>query len=44
MPEKSWACFFHLQGLVKLDYVYNPMPPVPGQAYPSHPLQQVEQY
>jgi hypothetical protein len=32
------------QGLVKLDYVYNPMPPVPGQVYPPQPLQQVEQY
>jgi Pyridoxamine 5'-phosphate oxidase len=32
------------QGLVKLDYIYNPMPPVPGQVYPSQPLRQVEQY
>ena len=32
------------QGLVKLDYVYNPMPPVPGQVYPQVPIRQVEQY
>jgi hypothetical protein len=32
------------QGLVELDYVYNPMPPVPGQVYPPLTIRQVEQY
>jgi Pyridoxamine 5'-phosphate oxidase len=32
------------QGLVSLDYVYNPMPPVPGQVYPPLPIRQMEQY
>lgn len=32
------------QGLVKIDYVYNPMPPIPGQIYPQVALKQVEQF
>jgi hypothetical protein len=31
-------------GLVKVDWVYNPMPPVPGQIYPPVELQAVEKY
>jgi hypothetical protein len=32
------------QGVIRITYVYNPMPPVPGQVYPPLPLRQVEQY
>ena len=31
-------------GIVKVDWVYNPMPPVPGQIYPPVKLQAVEKY
>jgi hypothetical protein len=31
-------------GMVKVDWVYNPMPPVPGQIYPPVKLQAVEKY
>jgi hypothetical protein len=31
-------------GVVKVDWVYNPMPPVPGQIYPPVKLQAVEKY
>lgn len=31
-------------GLVRLDYIYNPMPPVPGQVYPPLPIRRVEEY
>jgi hypothetical protein len=31
-------------GMVKVDWVYNPMPPVPGQIYPTVKLQVVEKY
>jgi hypothetical protein len=31
-------------GMVKVDWVYNPMPPVPGQIYPKVMLQAVEKY
>jgi hypothetical protein len=31
-------------GIVKVDWVYNPMPPVPGQIYPPVMLQAVEKY
>jgi hypothetical protein len=31
-------------GLVEVDWVYNPMPPVPGQIYPPVKLQAVEKY
>ncbi len=26
-------------GVVRVDWVYNPMPPVPGQIFPALPLQ-----
>jgi|WetSurSiteA1Bulk_404760.scaffolds.fasta_scaffold15646_2 hypothetical protein len=32
------------QGLVKINHVYNPMPPIPGQVYPQVSLKQVEQF
>jgi len=31
-------------GMVEVDWVYNPMPPVPGQIYPPVKLQAVEKY
>jgi hypothetical protein len=31
-------------GIVEVDWVYNPMPPVPGQIYPPVKLQAVEKY
>jgi hypothetical protein len=31
-------------GVVQVDWVYNPMPPVPGQIYPPVKLQAVEEY
>jgi hypothetical protein len=31
-------------GLIRLNYVYNPMPPVPGQVYPFPSIKQVEQF
>jgi len=31
-------------GLVEVDWVYNPMPPVPGQVYPATPLEAVRQF
>jgi hypothetical protein len=31
-------------GSVKIDWVYNSMPPVPGQIYPEMPLQAVDQF
>jgi hypothetical protein len=31
-------------GLLDVDWVYNPMPPVPGQVYPATPLQAVRQF
>ena len=31
-------------GVVKVDWVYNPMPPVPGQIYPPVELKAVTQF
>ena len=31
-------------GVLKVDWVYNPMPPAPGQIYPSVPLEAVRQF
>jgi hypothetical protein len=31
-------------GIVEVDWVYNPMPPVPGQVYPPVELKAIEQY
>jgi hypothetical protein len=31
-------------GVVQVDWVYNPMPPVPGQIYPPVPLTRVEEF
>jgi hypothetical protein len=31
-------------GLVDVDWVYNPMPPVPGQVYPATPLEAVTRF
>jgi hypothetical protein len=31
-------------GLVEVDWVYNPMPPVPGQIYPPVPVQPVAEF
>jgi hypothetical protein len=31
-------------GVVEVDWVYNPMPPVPGQIYPPMELQAVKQF
>ena len=31
-------------GLAEIDWVYNPMPPVPGQIYPAMPLQAVRSF
>lgn len=31
-------------GVVRVDWVYNPMPPVPGQVYPVRPLEAVREF
>ena len=31
-------------GVVQVDWVYNPMPPVPGQVYPEVALKAVEEF
>ena len=31
-------------GVVTLDWVYNPMPPAPGQIYPPLPLEAVKEF
>jgi hypothetical protein len=31
-------------GLVDVDWVYNPMPPIPGQVYPATPLEAIRQF